>query len=61
MLNSKFEFNLDYQLLILLYIQKHGFKKVSIADLLSDLKIDDEPSFIASILMLCKVGIVLKE
>ena len=50
----------NYQLLILLCLQRRSFKGLKISDLIGQIKPEDEPGFIASISMLTKKGIIKK-
>lgn len=51
----------DYQLCILLYLQRIGFKSVKIGELLQELKVEDELTFNASIMMLLKAKVINKQ
>lgn len=52
---------LDYQLCILLYLQRMGFKSAKIGDIIQELKVDDEPAFNAALMMLLKTRVINKE
>lgn len=45
----------------MLYLQRKGFKGVKIGDLVQELKVEDELAFNASIMMLLKSKVILKQ
>lgn len=59
--NSKYLLVLNnYQLITVLYFQKTGFATIKYGDLLSLLKIEDEPFYKNSLMSLLKYGVLVK-
>ena len=55
------DIDLDYQLLLLLFLKKRGFAPAKYGDLLSQLKIEDENFFKNSVMSLLKNGVLVKQ